>query len=191
MRLFSGLLLSCAGLLLAFSLTGCGPTVTGCEATDNGGVELPDPSFEESPTLWTLAPNATIDPEHAVCEGSNSLRVQLDSGSGPAEATRSANFTGTTPGRDYEVRFQFRYENGKAAALRATIGGYAQVIKFDGMDKTFKPVSFTVAFGEEPAWVEIRPEREGDPSQFQGSEFDNNVIWIDDFTIEDLGPSAD
>lgn len=190
MKRFSGLVLSLAGVFFASVLSGCGPTVTGCEAPDSGGAVLPDPSFEETPTKWTLAPNTTIEEGVAVCDGDRSLRVQLDAGTGPAESTRSADITGTQPGRDYEVRFQFRYENGNDAALRVSIGGYNQLIKFDGTDTTFKPVTFTVTFGEEPTWVNVRPEREGSPDQYQGGEHDNNVIWIDDFTIEDLGPSA-
>lgn len=172
-------------------LSGCGPTVTGCEAPNSGGAALPDPSFEESPTRWTLAPHSSIDEEESVCDGTRSLRVQLDAGIGPAESTRSADITGAKPGRDYKVRFQFRYDNGNAAALRVSIGGYNQLISFDGTEPTFKPVTFTVTFGEEPSWVDVRPERKGSPEQYQGGEFDNNVIWIDDFTIEDLGPSGD
>lgn len=189
MSSLSTLLFTSVGLFFGLSLAGCNPTVTGCEAPDSGGAELPDPSFEESPTQWVLAPHSTIDSEKAVCEGSHSLKVQLDSGAGSAEVTRSPTFTGVKPDREYEMRFQFRYENCKNAELQLKIGNYERLLKFEGVDGSWKDTTFTVTFGADPVWIDLRPQREGTDADFQGSEFDNNLMWLDDFTIEDIGPA--
>ena len=187
MSVLSRLLFTSAGLFSGLALAGCNPTVTGCEAPDSGGVELPDPSFEESPTQWVLAPHSSIDSEKAVCEGSHSLKVQLDSGIGSTEATRSPTFTGITPGREYELRFQFRYENCKNAELKLVIGNYERLLKFEGVDGTWKDTRFPITFGSDPVWIDVFPRRDGAEGDFQGGEFDNNLMWLDDFTIEDIG----
>ncbi len=177
------------GLFAALPLAGCKPVVTGCEVPFSGGADLPDPSFEETPTQWTLASHSTIDSEEGVCDGSRSLKVELDSGLGSMEVTRSGYFTGITTGKEYEIGFHYRFENCNKASLRLTIGNYDKRLTFDGSEGAWKSASVVVKFANEPAWIDINPERTGAATDYQGAAFDNNLMWIDNFTIKDVAGS--
>jgi len=173
------------GLSLALALPACKPTVTGCEESVEGGADLPDYAFEESPTQWTLAPHSTIDDTRSVCFGSRSLKVKLDQGVGsPDVVTRSPNFTGIQLDKEYEISFHYRYENCASAGLYFQIGNYEKHIQFDGVDGDWGDTSIVVKFQSEPAYIDIYPGREGVATDFQGSQFDNNLMWVDDFVIK-------
>lgn len=177
------------GLLAALPLAGCKPVVTGCEVPYSGGADLPDPSFEETPTQWTLAPHSTIDSDNGVCDGTRSLKLELDSGLGSLEVTRSGYFSGLQMGKEYEIGFHYRFENCNKAAVRLTIGNYDKRLVFDGSEGAWKDTSLVVKFATEPAWIDINPERSGAASDYQGPAFDNNLMWIDNFTIKDVAGS--
>ena len=189
MSFLSRLLLTSAGLFLALPLAGCQTTVTGCETPFSGGAELPDPSFEEAQTPWKLASHSRIDDTEGVCDGTHSLLVQLDSGLGSTEPTQSANLTGITADKEYEITFHYRFENGNKAGLRLTTGKYTKSLKFDGSDGRWKQTTLAVTFGSDPVSIAIYPEREGLEGDFQGESFDKNLMWVDDFTIKDVAGS--
>ncbi|MFO0589238.1 MAG: hypothetical protein U0441_17000 [Polyangiaceae bacterium] len=182
MSLLHRLLLCGAAAAFALSTSGCQTTVIGCESS-NGGADIPDPSFEETPTAWQLAPHSTIDAEESVCNGSHALKIELDSGLGPAETTKSAALTGIQAGKQYEIAWQYRFENCNKAELLLTMGNYTKTIHFEGTDGAWKKTSLLVTWGTDPAIIELRPMREGSETDFQGGPFDNNLMWIDDFTI--------
>lgn len=186
MSFLARLLPSLPLLALAPLLPACGPTVVGCQEDNAGGGFLPDGSFEEQPTQWSLAPHSTIDDEQGVCGGLHSLRVELDQGLGSADVTRSAPFAGLQPNKAYEVNFHYRYESCKAAILFIHVGGNEQQLQFEGTDSKWGETSFIVQLGSEPMWVDIHPGREGDAADFTTPEHDDNLMWIDDFTLTAL-----
>lgn len=185
MRLLDRALPLVFGLSLAFALPACNPVVTGCEEGVEGGADIPDNAFEEQPTQWILAAHSTIDDTHSVCGGSRSLKIKLDQGVGsPDVFTRSPSFTNIQLDKEYELSFHYRYENAAAAGLWLEIGNYEKHIQFDGTDGNWGETSIVVKFQSEPAYIDIYPGREGDPTTFQGSTYDNNLMWVDDFVIK-------
>lgn len=175
--------------LAALAQAGCQTTIIGCETPNSGGADIPDPSFEEAPAQWTLASHSTIDTEEAVCNGTHALKIQLNAGLGSAEVTRSAPLTGIQSGKQYEVSWQYRFENCSHAELLLKMGSFTKTIHFEGTDGTWQKTSLLVTWNSDPAVIEISPLREGGPTDFQGSAFDNNLMWIDDFTIRDTTAS--
>lgn len=184
MRFLDRALFPAAGLLLALALPACKPVVTGCEETPEGGADLPDAAFEENPSLWTLAPHSTIDDTKSVCGGTRSLKVKLDHGLGSMEVTRSAYFEHIEKDKEYELSFHYRYENCAAAGLYLQIGNYDKHIQFDGTNGNWGETSIVVKFFSEPAWIDIYPARTGAATDFEGSQYDNNLMWVDDFVIK-------
>lgn len=192
MRLVHRLFVTSAGLLVALAAlaqTGCQTTIIGCETPNSGGAAIPDPSFEEATPSWTLAPNAEIDAEESVCTGAHALKIQLNAGLGTGEATKSAPLTGVVSGKEYEISWQYRFENCSSAQLLLKMGNYTKTIHFEGTDGTWQKTSLLVTWGTDPAVIEVSPLREGGPADFQGAAFDNNLMWIDDFTIRDTSAS--
>ena len=179
------LLLSIPALALALGLPACGPTVIGCADDSGDGATLPDGSFEEQPTMWTLAAHSTIDDQEAVCGGASSLRVELDQGIGTGEVTRSAPFAGLEPNKEYEVNFHYRQQHCKAAVLVVHIGNYEKQIQFEG-NGGWGDTSLAITVGSEPTWVDIHPMRVGAAGDFATAEHDDNLMWVDDFTITAL-----
>jgi hypothetical protein len=169
--------------VLALALPACKPIVVGCQEPIEGGPAVPDASFEEAASLWGLAPHSTIDDQQGVCGGPHSLRVRLDHGLGPAEVTRSAPITGTVPGQTYEVAFHYRFDHCKAASLSVHIGNYEHQLHFEGAGGEWGETSIDVTFGTEPTVIDIRPLREGAESDYATADHDNNLMWVDDFTI--------
>lgn len=172
-------------LALAVALPACKPTVIGCEE-DSGGASVTDGSFEEQPTPWALAPHSTIDEQQGVCGSKRSLRVELDQGLGSAETTRSAPLAGLQPGKEYEVAFHYRFDHCAAATLTVDIGSYKHQLHFDGSNGTWGDTSIVVQAGSEPTSIAIHPERTGDPADYATADFDDNLMWVDDFTIHAL-----
>lgn len=170
------------GLVLSLALPACKPVVTGCEESP-GPADLPDNAFEENPTQWTLGPHSTIDDTKSVCGGARSLKVKLDHGLGTNEVTRSPYFEHVELGKEYELGFHYRYESCSAATLNLQIGNYEKHIQFDGTDGNWGYSSITIKFASEPAWIDIYPTRTGAATDFEGAEFDNNLMWVDDFTL--------
>jgi hypothetical protein len=173
------------GLFFALPLSGCKSVVTGCEEPQSGGAALPDPSFEESPSKWTLASHSTVDDKEGVCNGTHSLRVKLDQGVGTTDVTRSAPLTGLKPGTQYEIGFHYRFENCKKAGLKIKVGTYENDLTFDGNQGEWKEASLFVTVANEPVTVDVNPQRVGTAADFSGSPYDNNLMWIDDFTLRD------
>lgn len=192
MRLVHRLFVTSAGLfvaLAALAQTGCQTTVIGCETPNSGGAAIPDPSFEEATPSWTLSTDAEIDPEEAVCTGTQALKIQLNAGLGGTEVARSAQLTGISPDKQYEISWQYRFENCSAAQLVLTMGNFTKTIHFEGTDGTWQKTSLLVTWGSMPPVIVVTPKREGGPADFQGAAFDNNLMWIDDFTIRDTTAS--
>jgi hypothetical protein len=69
------------------------------------------------------------------------------------------------------------------------MGNYEKRLQFDGTDGRWKNSSLVVKFTTEPAWIDVNPERTGVATDYQGPEFDNNRMWLDDFTIKDVAGS--
>lgn len=182
MSLVHRLLLCGAAATFALAASGCQTTVIGCE-TSSGGADIPDPSFEETPSGWQLASHSTIDADESVCDGTHALKIKLDSGLGSTETTKSAPLTGIQAGQQYEISWQYRFENCNKAELLLTMGSYTKTIHFEGTDGAWKKTNLLVTWGTDPAIIEIQPIREGSPTDFTGGPFDNNLMWIDDFTI--------
>lgn len=183
MRAVERLWPSVAALAVALALPACKPTVIGCQQDDADGAILPDGSFEEEPTQWTLASHSTIDDQRGVCDGGRSLHVVLDHGIGTGEVTSSAAFTGLEPNREYELGFHYRYENCKEATLYLEVGSHHEEITFEGTDGTWGESSFVFQVGTDPARLDIRPGRNGAAEDFATSDYDDNRMWVDAITV--------
>lgn len=173
-----------AALAFALASPACKPVVNGCVDGPEGGAAVPDGDFEASPTEWQLAPHSTIDATKSICGGAQSLKIELDQGIGSTTPTRSPAFTGVVPGQEYRLSFHYRYESCTAAGLHIQIANYEKNIKFDGTDGNWGDTSIDVTFGSDPAFIDITPFREGAEGDFQGSEYENNLMWVDDFVLE-------
>jgi hypothetical protein len=186
MKFLERLLPSIPMLVLSFPLAACKSTVIGCQDDGDDSAVLPDGSFQEDPTQWTLAPHSTIDDQLGVCGGSRSLRLALGQGAGPADLTRSAPFAGLVPDKEYEITFHYRYQSCKDATAFVFVGTYEHQVTFQGSDGAWGETSFTVKPGAEPVWVDIRPGRTGDAAAYATPEHDGNLIWVDGFSITEM-----
>lgn len=196
-------LLARASLLLplALSLAACTGTVTSGDATTSsgaggsgagaasecapgaGGAAIPDPSFEEDPSQWLLAPQATLDDQGGACESERSIRLKLDKGLGSMEATRSAYLEHVELNHEYTVTFHYRHERCVSAELAVQVGDFEKAIPLEGTDATWKTASMVVTFQTTPAFVFLQARRMGAYDEYQAPEHDDNLVWVDAFAI--------
>lgn len=164
-------------LLVASTSTlahGCGPAPA--------SPKLPGGSFEEQPCAWMMGPTSTIQ-NQVTHGGSRALEIRLDHGLGSRSVTRSPYLTDVAIGPEYEITFYYRYEKCASAVFTVQAGDHEKRLQLDGSDAAWRRESMVVSFAKKPAWVDITAGRVGAASSYEGPQFDNNVLWIDDIEI--------
>lgn len=179
--------------LLLCPALGCG-TVRGghyCGTDTVGSVEgtgvpaVPDSSFDDEPTQWTLQDYATIDASQS-CDLEHSLRLQLDEGIGPDAVTRSGDLENIETGKQYHISFYYRYDHCQDALFVFKSGNYEEDLKVSGAKPDWVELGFDVSYSSLPVWIEVRPTRIGNATDFMGDQYKNNVLWVDDFHIDPI-----